>query len=147
MTNERETMDTTHIALLQASFRAVETNAETLADLFYARLFALNPGLRTLFAHEAADQKQKLLNMLAVIVRGLDQLDVLLPAVRELGQRHAAYGVQAAHYRLVESALLWALEVTLAEQFTAPVRSAWTAMYGLLAQEMQGKSAPEDGSR
>ena len=130
-------MDSTQIELLQASFRAVEPNADTLADLFYSRLFALNPPMREMFTHNAVQQKRKLLDMLAVVVEGVDQMDVLLPSVRELGRRHASYGVVAAHYAPVESALLWALEVTLADEFTAPVRNAWTQMYALLAREMQ----------
>ena len=60
-----------------------------------------------------------------------------MPIVEQLGLRHAAYGVQTAHYAMVGSALLWTLEQGLGPAFTPAVRSAWSAVYDLLATTMQ----------
>jgi hemoglobin-like flavoprotein len=71
------------------------------------------------------------------LVRGLGRLDQIVPAVRNLGVRHAGYGVRDEHYDIVVAALLWTLEQGLGEKFTAEVADAWTEAYGLLATTMR----------
>jgi hemoglobin-like flavoprotein len=58
-----------------------------------------------------------------------------------LGARHASYGVQASHYDTVGSALLLTLRDGLGDAFTPAVAEAWTAMYALVAREMQSTAA------
>ena len=122
------------ISLVQKSFDMVP--AETAADLFYARLFELDPSLRPLFKGDMKAQGAKLMGMIAVAVQGLSNLDRIVPAVQDLGIRHAGYGVTPDHYDTVGSALLWTLEKGLGEQFTDDVQEAWTAAYILLSSTM-----------
>jgi nitric oxide dioxygenase len=133
-------MDVETIAAVRQSFEAMEPDADTFADLFYSRLFALEPALRDLFTHDLLEQKSKLLAMLRVVVHGLAQPELLLPALRDLGQRHTVYGVRAHHYELVELALLWALDVTLDDDFEPEHRRAWRTTYAWLARAMQGEA-------
>jgi hemoglobin-like flavoprotein len=65
------------------------------------------------------------------------ELDALLPAVRDLGARHAGYCVRDAHYASVGAALLWTLRKGLGEAWTTEVEGAWADVYGLLAGVMQ----------
>jgi nitric oxide dioxygenase len=90
-----------------------------------------------MFRGDLANQGRMLMAMLGTTVNGLTNLDALVPVVRELGARHAKYGVVEAHYATVGSALLWTLEQGLGPKFTPAVREAWTAAYGLLADVMQ----------
>ncbi len=122
------------ISLVQKSFEIVP--AEIAADLFYARLFELDPSLRPLFKGDMKAQGAKLMDMIAVAVRGLSNLDRIVPAVQDLGVRHSGYGVTPDHYDTVGSALLWTLEKGLGEQFTDDVQEAWTAAYILLSSTM-----------
>jgi hemoglobin-like flavoprotein len=73
------------------------------------------------------------MQMLATAVAGLDNLPVLVPAVKALGERHVGYGVQKADYATVGAALLWTLEQGLGEAFTPEVKAAWTVVYTVLA--------------
>ena len=123
--------------LVQTSFAKVLPIAEAAADLFYDRLFEIDPGLRPLFKGDLKEQKKKLMQMLAAAVRGLDDLDALVPVVRDLGARHGGYGVQDQHYDTVAEALLWTLEKGLADAFTAETKQAWTEVYGILAATMK----------
>ena len=125
------------IRLVQDSFLQVEPIAETAAMLFYTQLFTLDPGLQPLFKGDMKQQGRLLMTMIGAAVRGLTKLETLAPAVRQLGSRHAGYGVRTEHYATVGSALLWTLEQGLGGQFTPEVREAWTQAYGLLAQVMQ----------
>jgi hemoglobin-like flavoprotein len=83
-----------------------------------------------------AAQKKNLMQTLTVVVKGIDRLDDLVPAVQALGRRHAGYGVRAAHYDLVGAALLWTLSQGLGDAFTDDVRDAWAGAYGTLAAVM-----------
>ena len=130
-------MTPTEVGLIRASWAAVEPIADTAASLFYGRLFELDPALERLFRRtDMAAQRKVLMQTLAVVVKSLDRLDQIVPAVQALGRRHAGYGVREAHYDTVGSALLWTLEQGLGEAFTPPIREAWTAAYGTLATVM-----------
>ena len=128
-------MTTDQTRLVQESFAQVAPIAETAATLFYQRLFELDPTLRHLFRGDMPEQRRK--QTLAVAVRGLGELEALVPAVQALGRRHTTYGVTRAHYATVGAALLLTLEQGLGRAFTSDVRAAWVEVYGLLASTMQ----------
>jgi hemoglobin-like flavoprotein len=129
------------VSLVQESFRKVVPIAGTAADLFYDRLFTIAPEVKPMFPADMAEQKKKLIAMLATAVTNLHQIDTILPAVENLGKRHVAYGVTPAHYEPVGAALLWTLEQGLGPDFTPPVKAAWTEAYMTLAGAMQGAAA------
>jgi len=129
MTNEQ-------IKLVQASFRQVAPIAESAAQLFYARLFELDPDLELLFKGNLTEQGRKLMQMLGLAVNSLDRMDQLLPVVRSLGTRHVGYGVREKDYDTVGQALLWTLQRGLGEAFTTEVEAAWTNVYATLASAM-----------
>ena len=125
------------ISLVQQSFALGKPIAPAAADLFYQRLFKLDPSLKPMFKGDMVKQGQMLMSVLATAVTGLSNLEKLAPIVRALGARHVGYGVQAQHYTTVGAALMWTLEQGLGDAFTAETRAAWSAAYELLAEVMQ----------
>jgi len=123
--------------LVQESFATIAPIADDAAALFYRRLFEIDPELRPMFRGDMAEQRKKLMQMITAAVKGLDRLEQLVPAVQDLGRRHAGYGVKVEHYRTVGEALLWTLEKGLGDAFTPEMKAAWAAVYGLLARTMQ----------
>lgn len=124
--------------LVQETWKQVVPIADVAANLFYLRLFEIDPSTRMLLrATDMAEQRKKLLQVLAVAVRGLDNVDGLVSTVEQLGRRHVGYGVTDAHYDSVGAALLWTLEQGLGRAWTPAVASAWTEVYGLLAGVMR----------
>ena len=130
------------IELVQESFAVVETIADQAAALFYDRLFEIDPSTKPLFKGNMVAQGRKLMAVLKTAVIGLDKLDKLVPAVKVLGQRHHAYGVELKHYESVGNALLWTLKQGLQEALTPEVETAWAKTYGVLAEVMM-KGAQE----
>jgi hemoglobin-like flavoprotein len=125
------------INLIQESWTKVEPIADAAAGLFYGRLFELDPSIRPLFAHADIDKQGKILmQTLTVVVKSLDKLETIVPAVQALGRRHAGYGVRSADYETVGSALLWTLEQGLGSAFDDDTREAWTVAYQTLAGVM-----------
>lgn len=130
-------MNPRQVELIQASWTAVEPIADTAAVLFYDRLFELDPALRRLFARtDMAQQRKILMQTLTVVVRSLDKLDTIVPAIKALGRRHAGYGVREEHYDSVGAALLWTLDQGLGDAFDDETADAWATAYTTLASVM-----------
>lgn len=125
------------VMLVQTTFERVRPIREAVAALFYQRLFELDPGLRKLFQRDLAEQGRMLMQTLGVAVKGLGRASTLLPTLRELGRKHAAYGVGRRDYDTVAAALLWMLEQGLGDRFTKEVREAWCVAYAALSGAMQ----------
>ncbi|MEO1273310.1 MAG: nitric oxide dioxygenase, partial [Myxococcota bacterium] len=81
------------------SWRLAEPIGETVADLFYKRLFEIAPQYRSLFADELEPQKRKLIKMIRFMVKSCDWADNmwgeavdmesdLFLVVLALGRRH-----------------------------------------------------------
>jgi hemoglobin-like flavoprotein len=129
------------IELVQSSWKKVLPIADTAAEMFYAKLFSLDPSVKSLFKGDMKTQGKKLMSMIGTAVSGLAQLDTIVPAVQALGRRHVNYGVKDQHYDTVGAALLWTLEQGLGEGFTAEVKTAWATAYGVLAKTMKDAAA------
>jgi hemoglobin-like flavoprotein len=121
------------VALVRDGFRQVAPYGDAVAMLFYGRLFALDPTLKRLFKDDMREQRRKLIAALALAVGALDRPETVVPALRALGRRHAAYGVRPEHFATVGEALLGTLEDGLGSAFTEEVRAAWAACYELVA--------------
>ena len=94
------------IALIQTSFEKIRPISAKAAELFYANLFTMDPSLRHLFKKDMAEQGKMLMSVLSSAVRGLSNIDELVPVLSELGKRHAGYGVIDTHYLTVGAALI-----------------------------------------
>jgi len=125
------------IVLVQASFRTVQPMSATAGELFYKRLFEIEPEVAALFKGDVGRQGREFMQVLAVAVGGLSNVTTLVPMVQQLGVRHAAYGVQARHYDAVRQALLYTLAVILQDDYTDDVRAAWATAYAMLAGIMK----------
>jgi hemoglobin-like flavoprotein len=126
----------TEIEMVQGDWKKVLPIADAAAGLFYGRLFDLDPSLRPLFKDDLTEQKKKLLQTLNAAVTGLDNLPSLVPVLQALGKRHTDYGVVAAHYATVGSALIWTLKKGLGAGFTAVHEAAWAKVYDLVSKTM-----------
>ena len=132
------------IRLVQDSWKRIQPEARSFAGLFYSRLFALDPSVRPLFKTGLEEQGRKVMSMITVAVASLTRLDTIVPAVQDLGRRHAGYGVEDRHYTVVGAALVWTLEQELSHHFTAEVEQAWRAAYQVLSTTMKQAAAAKE---
>jgi hemoglobin-like flavoprotein len=130
--------------LIKESFGMVAPIADQAAIIFYDRLFELDPSLERLFAHtDMAAQRKNLMQTLTVVVKSIDKLEAIVPAVEALGRRHAGYGVEPAMFATVGQALIDTLAVGLGDAFTVETRNAWVDAYGILSSVMIGAMEQE----
>jgi len=130
--------------LIRNSWGLMSPMAIHVADLFYDRLFELDPSLEELFPEDLEVQRVRFMNAVGAALGALDDLPQLLPSVYELGRRQQAEGVRDGHYVTVGKALLWTFEQTLAEDFTPPVKDAWAALYAQLSNVLVQSPAPRE---
>jgi hemoglobin-like flavoprotein len=130
------------IKLVKESWAKVVPISDTAAELFYGKLFELDPEVRSMFKGDMKEQGRKLMTMLNTAVNSLDNVEAIVPAVQEMGKRHVAYGVKENDYDTVGEALIWTLHKGLGDAFTPEVKEAWLETYNLVATTM--KDAPRE---
>lgn len=129
------------VRLVKNSWAMVTPMSQQAGELFYGKLFELDPSLEPMFKTERSEQVRKLMASLNMVVMSLDRLESILPNVQELGRRHVDYGVKDEHYDTVGAALLWTLEQGLGDAFTPEVKEAWATAYVSLAGVMKEAAA------
>lgn len=126
---------------LRATLAPAAADPASFARRFYARLFEMNPGLRTLFPADLSLQEMKLAQTLVVVINGLEHSDALLPTLQKLGQQHRGYGAKPAHYVAVGDALLETLAEANGPSFDDEARRSWERLYAWVAHEMTRSAA------
>ena len=130
--------------IVQNTF-AMVADADALAARFYERLFEIDTTTRVLFKEDMTEQRQKLMQTLAVVVNSLNNLEGIVPAIQSLAERHVDYGVTVAHWDSVGAALLWTLADTFGDAFTEEVHAAWAAAYNTIKQVALEAAYPHTG--
>lgn len=130
-------MDAHRRDLLKSTFERLRPIPKGAGLTFYGRLFELDPALRPLFGDNLENQASMFVTALNMAVLGLVEEGFVPHSVRELGARHAHYGVDESSYATFGEALLWTLEQLLGERFTPEVRDAWSEAYETLASAMK----------
>ncbi|HLG27931.1 MAG TPA: globin domain-containing protein, partial [Paenisporosarcina sp.] len=129
--------------LSQKSIDIVKSTAPILADrgveitsVFYKNLFTAHPELLNLF--NSVNQKQgrqqtALANTVYAAALHIDNLGVLLPAVKQIAQKHRSLGIKAEHYPIVGKHLLEGIKEVLGDAATDEIIQAWADAYGIIA--------------
>jgi hemoglobin-like flavoprotein len=138
---EEACMSPETVTHVQSSWAKVLPIAEQAAELFYGRLFEVYPEVKPLFKGDMQAQGRKLMTMLNTAVNALTNLEAIVQPVKDMGARHARYGVGSADYGKVADALLWTLAQGLGDDFTPEVKGAWVEVYTLVADTMQAGAA------
>lgn len=123
------------IERVRRSFSAVMPHMDGFARRFYDRLFSAEPGLRSMFPNDMAEQRGKLMLTLSTVIHELADLSGLVPSLRDLAVRHVGYGVAEHHYPAVGAALIAALNDEV-PGFNNEDERAWGAAYAALSGAM-----------
>lgn len=127
---------------IRATWSELAQDAEGTTDAFYAELFRIAPDVRPMFAGtDLTKQGRKLTAAIGLVVRHADNLVPMVAPLREMGARHAGYGVEDRHYDAVGQALIATMQARLGPTFTPAARDAWIAAYSAVAGTMQAGAA------
>src|SRR4051794_23785154 len=106
------------IALVQQSMTRVTNCSAEMTQAFYDALFRAAPDARPLFPADLTAQRGKFLSELRAIVQAISDLPAFAGRATALGALHRDHGVRSSHYAAGGAALLEALTVVLAEEWT-----------------------------
>jgi NAD(P)H-flavin reductase len=123
-------------ARLRASWNAVASHGDQVPLFFYSALFLAHPHTRHMFPASMAGQRDKLVGALGRIVAHVDDLDLAVSFLQQLGRDHRKFSVTPDHYPAVGQALLATLAHFLAEGWTPELAADWAAAYDLVAEVM-----------
>jgi hemoglobin-like flavoprotein len=113
------------VELVQQSFALVRCVGATAANLFYQRLFELDPAARELFPGDLKVQRVQFLATLHFFIQSLEQPQALLAFGQRLQPGQDALGLLSLEGDAAGQALLWMLRRVLGPGFTPEVRQAW----------------------
>lgn len=131
---------------LKDNFARVAQHGDAVALFFYSDLFLRNPKLREMFPVGMNHQRDRLLSALGRIVSQVDELDELLPFVRQLGRDHRKFGVEALHYPEVGASLVTTLRYFSGTAWNDQLARDWTDAYNVVSKVMI-EAAAEDASQ
>ena len=121
------------IRLVEESWAHVLPVSDAAMGLFYDRLFTMDPKVAALFSgKDMAAQRLHLASALDLVVAQLRVPDVLVQTLRDLGARHAGYGVLETDFDKVGAALLATLEIGSGLRWTAAHADAWSAAWQIV---------------
>ncbi len=123
--------------LVQTSFAKLQENPDRTAAVFYERLFARDPKLRSLFLGDLEVQGQKLMAMLRMIVKTADSLYAITSSIENIGIQHVRFHVQPDDYDTFGEALLEMLALVLGPDFTPETSRAWQQVYTEISSLMK----------
>lgn len=125
------------IARLKSSFGEVAAEPCALAARFYLELFTAAPALRPLFPDDLTALQGHFDAALALVIKNLDDIDVLRDSLRDLGAQHVGWGAKPEDYFVVRDVLVGAIRdasASWSEELEADWRGAITAIAVLMLQ-------------
>jgi hemoglobin-like flavoprotein len=128
------------IELIEASYQQITPLSSVVGEKFYDRLFEIAPELRQLFDGSFPGPGGKFRVISQVVERHLRALvsqpvtprgekPPILPAIMELGRRHADLPITSEHFDKMKEALLSTLEEVLGENLRYETRECWSSAY------------------
>lgn len=129
-------MDLALIQRLEDSFRLLAPRGPELVDRLFAHLFARSPDLRPMFPTDLAAVKKRVLAAIVLIVQNLRRPEQLTAPLRDMGERHVAYGAQLEHYPIVRDTLIGVMKDMSGAAWSAPLTADWTAALNLVVSTM-----------
>ncbi|XP_054758842.2 uncharacterized protein LOC129264905 [Lytechinus pictus] len=144
------TLDDAKKDLVRATWTILSRNPEQHGAVMFAKLVTDNPAIGRLFPFgkknlsydqlladsQAKSHGRKVMETVGHAVSGLDDLDLLVPVLEELAQRHHQYGVTKKYFKPVGKALMHAIEEGLGQQFSSEVGEAWRAVFTVITNTM-----------
>jgi hemoglobin-like flavoprotein len=118
--------------IVRNTFTTIAARSNETAQLFYERVFEIDPSLRPLFRVEMKSQQHHFMLAISALVTSLSAPELIKPILQQIGKRHRNYGVQLEHYPIMKRALLDTLSRVLEDDYTYDAEEAWSLVYDSL---------------
>ena len=116
---------------------ALKEHGLEITTTFYKTMFENHPEVKEMFnmdKQESLAQPKALAMTVLAAAENIDRLEVLLPAIKKIGQVHVNSNVKPEHYPIVGKNLLIAIKEVLGDNATEEVIEAWSEAYDVIAK-------------
>ncbi|MFD2705129.1 NO-inducible flavohemoprotein [Salibacterium lacus] len=124
------------VETVKATAPVLRERGAEITEHFYKRMFEQHPELLHIFNQtnqESGRQPEALANTVLAAAENIDQLETMLPVVREIAHKHRSLQVKPEHYPIVGKNLLAAMKEVLGEAATDDIIGAWEEAYNVIA--------------
>lgn len=134
------------IELINNSFEKVGANRPELVEMFYTRLFCLEPDLRDEFETRYRNQTLSIDSFLQMALLATQNPDAVASVLRDVGVKNAKLGQSSSHYPIINEILIDTLAAEVGDAWTAEVSIAWATLLEFVSQTMvEGAKTVEAG--
>ncbi|MEU1039589.1 globin domain-containing protein [Streptomyces sp. NPDC005551] len=130
--------------LIQRTMAEIGPVADKVTSYFYALLFVRHPDLRSLFPAAMDTQRDRLLRALLTAAEHIDNTDVLVAYLQNLGRGHRKYGTRPEHYPAVGECLIGSLSRYASSVWDEQTEAAWVRAYTTISQVMIDAAAADE---
>ncbi|SDM58648.1 nitric oxide dioxygenase [Fictibacillus solisalsi] len=134
-------LDQKTIDIIKSTVPVLEIHGKAITTRFYSNLFTKHPELLNIFNHanqKKGRQQTALANAVYAAAAHIDKLETILPAVKQIAQKHRSLGIKPEHYPIVGENLLIAIKEVLGDAATPEIIEAWGKAYGVIADAFIG---------
>ena len=125
------------IDIIKSTVPVLKEHGMEITTTFYKTMFKNNPEVKSMFnmnKQESGEQPKALAMTILAAAQNIDTLEILLPAVKKIGQIHVNTNVKPEHYPIVGKNLLLAIKEVLGDAATDEVLQAWSEAYEVISQ-------------
>jgi nitric oxide dioxygenase len=150
-----KTLSRETITVIKSTVPVLAEHWEAITKRFYEMMFSNHPELLNIFNHahqKQGKQPKALANTVYAAAMHIDNLEAILPVVKQIAHKHRSLTVKAEHYPIVGKYLLLAIKDVLGDAATDEIINAWGEAYGIIAdvfisveKEMYDQAANEEG--
>ncbi|WP_067730501.1 NO-inducible flavohemoprotein [Oceanobacillus damuensis] len=155
MTSETIGFDQETIDIIKSTVPVLEERGVAITSRFYQLMFEGHPELKNIFNQtnqRKGDQPKALANTVYAAALHIENLEAILPVVKQIAQKHRSLNIKAEHYPIVGKYLLLGMKDVLGDAATDEIMDAWAKAYGAIAdvfisveKEMYGEVENSDG--
>jgi hemoglobin-like flavoprotein len=127
--------------LIRESFLTLTPALDLVGQLFFLKLFRLDPTFRARFGRDTEMQGRKFMAAVKLGLILLKHDDGLVPIIKLLGVRYRQMGLKVRDYRTMTKALIWTLERSLETKFTPKTKDAWSMLLTQVTRILSGSDA------
>ncbi|WP_043930367.1 NO-inducible flavohemoprotein [Bacillus sp. EB01] len=129
-------LDQKTIEIIKSTVPVLEVHGEAITTKFYQMMFTDHPELLNIFNHANQKQNRQQKALAATVyaaAKYIDNLEAIIPVVKQIGHKHRSLGIKPEHYPIVGKYLLLAIKDVLGEAATDEIINAWAEAYGVIA--------------
>ncbi|QOY35059.1 NO-inducible flavohemoprotein [Anaerobacillus isosaccharinicus] len=150
-----KTLSKETITIIKSTVPVLAEHGEVITKRFYEMMFSNHPELLNIFNHahqKQGKQPKALANTVYAAAMHIDNLEAIIPVVKQIAHKHRSLNIKAEHYPIVGKHLLLAIKDVLGDAATDDIINAWGEAYGIIAdvfisveKEMYEEAAREAG--